>query len=78
MSDVPHRTAALVVVVVSTEEAPVSVPDEVVLEYLARYKKYNLTDVKSICDWCEWRERGERTLVPDLCEDCARELGLLW
>ncbi len=56
-----------------------SVPDSVVLEFLARYNwKYYLTDVKVICDWCEWRERGRRVSQPDLCEDCARELGLLW
>ena len=56
-----------------------SVPDSVVLEFLARCDwKFNLTEIKAICDWCEWREKGLRTHMPDLCEDCARELGLLW
>ncbi len=65
--------------VVPTEETPMSVPDSVVLEFLARYDwKFNLTEIKVICDWCEWREKGQRTHMPDLCEDCARELGLLW
>ena len=56
-----------------------SVPDSVVLEFLARYDwKFKLTELKGICDWCEWRERGQRVFMPDLCEDCARRIGLLW
>ena len=56
-----------------------SVPDSVVLEFLARYNwKFTLTNFKPICDWCLWREHGLRVHKPDLCEDCARELGLLW
>ena len=56
-----------------------SVPDSVVLEFLARYDwKFNLVKNKAICDWCQWRELGLRVYVPDLCEDCARRLGLLW
>ena len=56
-----------------------SVPDSVVLEFLARYDwKFNLTKEKTICDWCLYREEGRRLMMPDLCEDCARELYLLW
>jgi len=55
------------------------VSDTVVLKFLKKHKwEYNLVTFKAICDWCEFRPCGKRTNKPDLCEDCARELDLLW
>ena len=69
----------MVRLLIPKELTPMSVPDSVVLEFLASYDwKFRLTDNSAICDWCEFRAVGKRVSFPDLCGDCARRLGLLW